>query len=155
MSAQIIKTARILKSNLLVTFYAARWLASLSITHGNNLFFPSTYLCCRGIFIKDSMPSWSVLLSLRRSIFLIQSTSTKLLCLNVPHIQDRFRRTKISILTEPFKYNPQDCFSLRSTGLSAFRSSWEPNSSFFKITAWNHNLLIATGKTPVSRAPCL
>lgn len=82
-------------------------------------FFPSAYVCCRGIFIKDSMPSWSVLLSLRRCFFLIQSW----LCLNVPHTQETFRTTKISILTKSFKYNPQDCFFssfYRSVGVSEF-----------------------------------
>lgn len=83
-----------------------------------------------------------------RSVFLIQSTSTKLLCLNVPHTQNTFRTTKTSILTKAFRYNPQDCFSLHSTDFSAFQSSREPNLPFFKTTAWIYDLLIATGKTP-------
>jgi len=148
MSAPIIQTARILRSNLLVTFYAA----TLSITHGSNLS-PSTTLCCRGIFIKDSMPSWSVLLSLRRSFFRVQIASATLLCPNTPHVQDIFTTTETSVLTESFKDHPQDCFSLHSTGPSAFQSSWKADLSFFKITAWNYDFLIATGKPRTSRAP--
>lgn len=98
MSARIIKTTRILKSNLLVTFSAARLLAALGATRGNHLFFPS-YLCWRGIFITDSTPSWSVLLNLRRSSP-IQSAGTKLLFPSTPHA---LRTTKISIYSESFK----------------------------------------------------
>lgn len=115
MSARIIKTARILKSNLLVTFSAARLLAALGATRGNHLFFLS-YLCWRGIFITDSMPSWSVPLNLRRSSP-IQSASTKLLFPTIPHA---LKTTKISILSESFKYNPQDFVSYPFTDFSAF-----------------------------------
>lgn len=115
MSARIIKTARILKSNLLVTFSAARLLAALGATRGNHLFFPS-YLCWRGIFITDSMPSWSVLLNLCRSSP-IQRSGTKLL------FPTTLRTTKISILSDSFKYNPQDIVSYPFTDFSAFHAN--------------------------------
>lgn len=95
-------------------------LPSLSITHGNNLFLPSTYLCCRGFSSRIQCLDGRFYFIFLQVSLSTPGTRTNLLCLHAPHAQGIFATTNVSILTEALKCDPQDCFSLRSTDLSAF-----------------------------------
>lgn len=95
-------------------------LPSLSITHGNNLFLPSTYLCCRGFSSRIRRLDGRFCFIFLQGSLSTPSTRTNPLCLHAPHVQGIFATTNVSILTESLKCDPQDCFSLHSADLSAF-----------------------------------